>query len=70
MMNQSTLLLLIDLIDLARFAVAAGRRSVERFEAHRDAIRTMVAEEREPTEAERQAIADDISALRGRLHRD
>lgn len=67
-MTQAMALLLIDLIDLARLALTSGVETTRRFEAHRDTIKMMIAENREPSDDERQALADDIGTLRRRLH--
>ena len=67
-MTSTMALLLIDLIDLARLALTSGVETARRFEAHRDTIRTMIAENREPTDDERRELADDIVALRRQLH--
>jgi hypothetical protein len=64
-MNAGTLLLLID---LARLAMTKGVETARRFEAHRDAVRAMIAEDREPSAVERMALEKDIAALRERLH--
>jgi hypothetical protein len=68
--NPTTLLLLVDLIDLTRLAIVHGAETARRFEAHSNAVRAMIRDGREPTDAERQALAADISALRDRLHSD
>ncbi len=67
-MNTGMVLLLVDLIDLARLAVTQGAETARRFEEHRDAVREMVAQNREPSEAERQLLAAEIETLQKRLH--
>lgn len=67
-MSPGTLLLLVDLIDLARLAATQGVETAQRFEAHRDRVRIMIAENREPSEAEQMSLSDEIAALRRRLH--
>ena len=67
-MNRRTLLLVIELIDLARLAATQGVDTVQRFEAHRDIVRRLIAENREPDADERAALADDLEALQRRLH--
>ena len=68
-MNQRTLLFLIELIDLARLAATQGAETVRRFETHRDIVRSLVAENREPDAAERAALTEDIAELQARLHK-
>ena len=69
-MTPNTILLIIELIDLAAIAVSKGPTVIAAFEHHRDAIRAMVAEGRDPTADEIATLRAEIADLRSRLHDD
>jgi chloramphenicol 3-O-phosphotransferase len=69
-MTPNTILLIIELIDLAAIAVSKGPAVIAAFERNRDAIRAMVAEGRDPTADEIAALRAEIADLRTRLHDD
>lgn len=70
MVNTRTLLLLIDLIDLARLASTQGVDAANRFDAQRAKIRTLIAAGCNPAVEVHAALAADLAVLRQRLREE
>jgi hypothetical protein len=69
-MNQVTLLLLIDLIDLAYVAATAGVSAFANYEAHSAKVRQMIVEGRDPTPEELAELSNTTKLLQARLNSD